>query len=119
MDGKQYAVAEYGSQQTHANNLATSKPTSLKYLPKRGGPFATPMRMYMIRKMKVARLVGFLYDFVDFHILPQHIFGHPFCNLKGWLGIIEEKTKLFGALLSQVEEWWPRRGGDGQLYIHM
>ena len=28
-----------------------------------------------------------LHDFVDFHILRQHIYGHSFCNIKGWLGI--------------------------------
>ena len=30
----------------------------------------------------------FLHEFVHFHILPQHILGHPFCNLKGWLCFI-------------------------------
>ena len=42
-------------------------------------------RMFCMLKF---RFLDFLYDFIDFHILQRFILGHPFCNLKGWLGII-------------------------------
>ncbi len=37
--------------------------------------------------MYVFRLLGVLHG-VDFDTLQQPICDHPFCNLKGWLGII-------------------------------
>ena len=60
----------------------------------------------LISHPEVARLLRVLYEFDDFHILPQHMFAHPFCNLKAWLGITYENTQntfFFGALLTQVE----------------
>ena len=41
--------------------------------------------MKINKLMAVFMLPGLLHDFVDFHILPQRIFSHPFCNLKQWL----------------------------------
>ena len=62
--------------------------------PKGGRPLRRrPPFSAIIQEMQAARLLSFLHDFVDFHILPQHMFGHPFCNLKGWLGIISENEQ--------------------------
>ena len=82
MDGQ----AEYENQQNHAKNVATEKPTSGQYLnQKGGGHFAAAL--LLVQVFERCWSLGFLYDFVDFHILPQHMFG-LFCNLKLWLGII-------------------------------
>ncbi len=37
--------------------------------------------------MYIFKLLSLVYDLVDFRILMQCIFGHLFCNLKGWRGI--------------------------------
>ena len=88
MDGQKYSVAEYENKKTceKPSNIATY--ISPRFEPKGGGRFAAAPILVQIFEMQVATLLGFLHDSVDSHILPQHIFGHPFCNLKGWLGII-------------------------------
>ena len=90
MDGQAYAVAEYENQLNHSKHLKPYKTCIRPMFATKGGAAASrlPLCGASIREMLVFRLLGFLLDFVDFHILPQHISGHPFCNLKGWLGII-------------------------------
>ena len=90
MDGQTYAVAEYENQQNHTKNLTKIKTYIRPIFEPKGGrplrgrlPFGANLGL-----MYVFRLLVCLHDFFDFPILAQHMFGHPFCNLKGWLGII-------------------------------
>ena len=75
MDGQKYAVAEYENKKKHAKNLAAKKPTSLQYLPQKGGAAAKrPPPFWFEYWPDVAFwVVRFLHDFVDFHILPMQV----------------------------------------------
>ena len=54
-------------------NLATQQPTSLEYLHQKGGgrEAAAPLLVQIFAR---CWFLGFLFDFVDFHILSQHMF---------------------------------------------
>ena len=87
MDGKKHAVAELENQQNLAKK--TKAYISRILAPKGGGREAVaPLWWKYWPDVGFLFLFSFLQDFVDFHILPQHVFGHPFCNLKGCLGMI-------------------------------
>ena len=69
----------------HMANICTRK--------EGGRSAAAPLLVQVFERCRFLVLYVFCMIFVDFHTLPQHMFDHPFRNLKGWLGIIYETTQ--------------------------
>ena len=70
MDDTKYAVAEYENQQNHAKNL--KKTTSFEYSHQKGGG-GEAAALLLVQILVWCRFLGFLQDFVDFHIPQRHI----------------------------------------------